>query len=280
MARNGYVLVHGAWHNKDCWAKVSQILTAAGHLVDAIDLPGAGKSARFPASFFKRPFDAAAFAAELSNAAEITQAERTAAVVDAVKKMNARTGGQSILVGHSLGGLSISPAGQEIPEAVKAVVYVSAILLPNGMAARDITRGPEMTGVEVPKLLIGNDVEIGARRINPASKDDAYLSLMKSCFYQDVDQSTFDHLRQSLHTDEPISVSLEPSNVTASKFGNIPRHYVECLQDRAIPVAVQRKMVAIADQYLGTKTTTRSLDVGHSPFVACPDELSEILMSI
>ena len=37
-----FILVHGAWHGAWCWYKVVPLLRAAGHRVDAINLPGHG----------------------------------------------------------------------------------------------------------------------------------------------------------------------------------------------------------------------------------------------
>ena len=48
MANNTYVLVHGAWLGKFCWAKVVAILEAMGHAVLALDLPAHGDDATLP----------------------------------------------------------------------------------------------------------------------------------------------------------------------------------------------------------------------------------------
>ena len=46
--RHTYLLVHGAWHSAAHWNRVAEHLTARGHRVDAIDLPGSGLDARYP----------------------------------------------------------------------------------------------------------------------------------------------------------------------------------------------------------------------------------------
>jgi pimeloyl-ACP methyl ester carboxylesterase len=43
-----FVLIHGSWHGAWCWFKVAPRLRAAGHHVEAIDLPGHGRD-RTPA---------------------------------------------------------------------------------------------------------------------------------------------------------------------------------------------------------------------------------------
>ena len=98
-----YVLVHGGWHNQSVWDKVTPILEAEGHRALTLDLPGAGSNTIAPTSLGARPFDLAAFAAEPSLVAGVTQDERTQAVVALVKHAASLGDGKVILVGHSAG---------------------------------------------------------------------------------------------------------------------------------------------------------------------------------
>jgi alpha-beta hydrolase superfamily lysophospholipase len=66
MTRPAFVLVHGAWHGAATWSRVVPRLEARGHVARALDLPGAGTNAKTPASYDRRPLDAAAFASEPS----------------------------------------------------------------------------------------------------------------------------------------------------------------------------------------------------------------------
>src|SRR5688572_616463 len=84
--RAAYVLVHGGWHNQSAWDKVTPILEAQGSTVLTLDLPGAGENTIAPKSLSERPFDLAAFAAEPSPVAHVTQNERTQAVVALVNE--------------------------------------------------------------------------------------------------------------------------------------------------------------------------------------------------
>jgi alpha-beta hydrolase superfamily lysophospholipase len=47
------ILVHGAWHNSACWPKVVPLLAESGRRAIAVDLPGHGVSARFPAAYLQ-----------------------------------------------------------------------------------------------------------------------------------------------------------------------------------------------------------------------------------
>src|SRR5580704_11202751 len=81
-----FVLIHGGWHNHSSWDRVTPILKANGFAVLTLDLPGAGVNAIAPTSLGSSPFDPAAFAAEPSPVAGITQEQRSQAVVALVKE--------------------------------------------------------------------------------------------------------------------------------------------------------------------------------------------------
>lgn len=101
------VFVHGGGHGKWCWDAVRAMLPAASI---AVDLPGRGD----------RPFDARVVTLD--------------DCVDAVLQDAAAAGyDRFILVGHSLGGLTITEVAQRHPERVAHLVYVDAAVFPKGV---------------------------------------------------------------------------------------------------------------------------------------------------
>src|SRR3984893_614741 len=105
-ANPAFVFVHGAWHNAATWRLVMSLLEARGHVVRALDLPGAGRNAKAPRSYARRPLDLAAFAIERSPNAEPSQQDRTRAVVALIDEVTRNEARPVVLVGHSLGGLT------------------------------------------------------------------------------------------------------------------------------------------------------------------------------
>ena len=85
MAR--FVLVHGASHGGWCWRHVVPLLEAKGHEVAALDLPGHGPG-------------------EAPDPQVTTADYRDAAL--------AALGDGAVLVGHSLGGLTITLAAARL----------------------------------------------------------------------------------------------------------------------------------------------------------------------
>ena len=275
-----FVLVHGGWHNHSAWGRVTPILEANGFAALTLDLPGAGSNAIAPTSLGHRPFDPAAFAAERSPVAGVTQEERTQAVVALVKDAASLGDGKVVLVGHSAGGMTISAVAEQVPELLLAVVYLAGFMVPTGKTLLEMLQHETFSSALSPGLFVGDPIAIGATRINPRSTDEAYRSLLKASFYADVSESDFAHAASQLHCDESNAGALAPSDITSARFGAVPRHYIRTTQDRAIPLTGQDHMIAMVDGAIGGKTTIHTLESSHSPFLSQPGALSKILIEI
>jgi pimeloyl-ACP methyl ester carboxylesterase len=275
-----FVLIHGAWHNHSAWDKVTPILKANGFAALTLDLPGAGANAVAPTSLARRPFDPAAFAAERSAMAGVTQEERTQAVVALVKEAASRSDGKVILVGHSAGGMTISAVAEQVPDLLLAAVYLAGFMVPNGMSLLAMLQHESLSAAMAPQLFVGDPAAIGATRIHAGSTDEAYRSLLKAAFYGDVSASEFAQAESQLHCDESNAGAVVPSEITPGRFGTVPRHYIRCTQDRAIPLAGQDHMIATVDGAIGGKTMTHTLESSHSPFLSQPAALSKIFIDI
>jgi hypothetical protein len=75
------------------------------------------------------------------------------------------------------------------------------------------------------------------------------------------------HLRPQAYAVQRAALRLTPE-----RFGRVPRVYIECLQDSAVSLDLQRDMVA--------KSPCRevvSLPTDHSPFLSAPGLLADVL---
>ena len=280
VAKTVFVLIHGGWHNHSAWNKVTPILEADGFTALTLDLPGAGVNAIAPRSLGRRPFDAAAFAAERSPVAGVTQEERTQAVVALIKEAASLNHSKVILLGHSAGGVTISAVAEQVPNLLLAVVYLAGFMVPHGMPLLAMLQHEALSSALAPGLFVGDPVAIGATRIHAGSTDEAYRSLLKAAFYGDVSESEFARAASQLHCDESNAGAVTPSGITPGRFGTVPRHYIRCTQDRAIPLTGQDHMIAAVDGAIGGKTTIHTLESSHSPFLSQPAALSKILVDI
>jgi len=197
-----------------------------------------------------------------------------------VKEAHSLSGGNVILVGHSAGGMTISAVAERVPNLLLAAVYLSGFMVPNGMSLLAMLQHETMSSALAPGLFVGDPVAIGATRINVGSTDEAYKSLLKAAFYADVSQSEFVSAASQLHYDEPTAGALAPSEITPGRFGRVPRHYIRCTEDRAIPLKGQDHMIATVDSAIGGKTIVHTLESSHSPFLSQPATLSKIFIDI
>lgn len=274
-----FVLVHGGWHSKDMWDKVVPLLSAAGFKTHTLDLPGAGEYALEPASRRAVPFDPAAFATEPSLNASVTQNERTEAVTDLVRKA-AGHGGKIVLVGHSLGGITISPVAETVPELLHAAVYLSAFLIPPTFLPIAMMQNASMAASISPSLFLADSKQVGALRLNPTSLDAGYRARLKTAFYTDVDDKLLMSFVDKLHCDEPASVFTVPSTVTPQRFGSVKRYYIRCAGDKAITPEAQNFMIEAMDSAMPNQTITYDLNTSHSPFLSQPQLLADVLLKI
>jgi pimeloyl-ACP methyl ester carboxylesterase len=278
--KSAFIFVHGGWVDHSIWRLVIPILEARGHVARALDLPGSGAYARVPLCYRQRPLDAAAFATVSSPNADVTQQERTAAVVTLVEKTARETGAPVTLVGQSLGGLTVTAVAEAIPHRLRAIVYIAGFLQSPGTPAIALLQHASMADTLVPSLFLADPEVVDACRIDPRSDNPEYRVLMKNALCADVSEADFSAALASANCDEPLGVMMVPAHITAERFGRVPRHYVRCLADRAIPLTAQDFMIAAADSALGSQTRTHSLATSHFPFYSQPDALTEILSAI
>jgi pimeloyl-ACP methyl ester carboxylesterase len=233
-----FVLIHGAWHGGWCWSRVAPLLRQKGHTVLTPDLPGHGED--------KTPV------------AEITLKKYCDSVVDLLDLQLEPV----ILVGHSMGGLVISGAAEKRPEKIEALVYVCAFLLRNGETLGGVA-GRDEKALVMPNLVVSED-QVSARLKDNIIKPTFYTN----CSWEDAASA------QSRLVPQALAPFMTPLQLTESRYGRVPRAYVECTHDRAISMEIQREMVANSPC-----RKVHTLETDHSPFLSTPQELASILLS-
>lgn len=107
-----YVLVHGAWHGGWCWQPVSAQLRVAGATVYAPSLSGMGEHAN-----------------TLTPAIDLNTR-----ITDIVNLLVAEDLHDAVLVGHSYAGLVITGVADRVPERLRQLVFLDAVLAESGQS--------------------------------------------------------------------------------------------------------------------------------------------------
>jgi pimeloyl-ACP methyl ester carboxylesterase len=278
------VLVHGAWHGAWCFDAVMPELARLGHVAIARDLPGHGVNALFPPVYLERPADpdefSRVFASQPSPLAGLTLDDYAASVIETIDAVGRLGFGRVVLVGHSLGGVTVTRVAEMLPDRVLKLVYLAAFMLPPGDAV--VEHLHQDSGVA--SVLASDPALTGATRIDFRSADRFHLRRCTKAFFADCSEAQGEAVRELLTPDEPRSIYLAASDARPSSTAAraaIERHYIRCLQDRAIPIAAQDRMIAETDAALGaSRTIVHSLDSSHSPFLSQPRRLAALLASI
>ena len=233
------MLIHGGCHGGWCWDKVVPLLEKEGHTAVAPDLPGHGQE--------KTPIS------------EVTLQVCAGRVCEVISQQSEPV----ILVGHSLGGRTISQAAEQCPDKISTLVYLTAALLRNGESSSPVPEGVDTT------LLARNLIH---------ADDGTYVTIrdeaIKEIFYHDCTDEDVARAKSML-VPEATVILRTPIKVTDENYGRIPRVYIECLKDKAIVPEEQRLMY--------TRTPCQrviSMNTAHSPFLSAPKELAGHLMSI
>ena len=233
-----FVLVHGAWHGGWCWEKVVPLLEKAGHEVVVVDLPGHGDN-------------------------PVPVPEVTLAVYgDHVAGVLDKQTEPVVLVGHSMGGLAVSEAAERRPEKISLLVYLTAFLLPNGGTLMETAQTDE-------EAIVFQNADVDEENgVVTLQKDGVREVAYGDCSEEDVEWA------KKRLTPQPLAPFTTPVSVSEA-FRRVRRTYIECLQDRAIGPATQKRMYT----ELPCEKVV-SMETSHSPFLSAPEELAGHLDSL
>jgi pimeloyl-ACP methyl ester carboxylesterase len=261
-----FVFLHGSFHGAWNWHRVLPYLERAGHRGLALDLPGHGRNQMKPG---KVTLDACV--------------EHVLSVMDEIPAAE-----DIVLVAHSRNGIVISQTAEARPERLKGLVYLAAYLVPNGRSMMDYA-------VDDPDSLVVQNIEAAlppktirtltrvfksglARAVGAALLPRAMQmhslkpSASGAALYRDCGPEIV-ALAEALLEPEPNWAGFEPLRITPARFGRVPKAYIECLQDRAVTLPLQRRMQR--DTPCGQ---VFSLDTSHSPFFSQPERLAGTLL--
>jgi len=231
-----FVLVHGAFSGAWIWEPLAAELRDAGHTVDAFDLPGLGDDQTPPE--------------------EVTLESCARRLVDVIDSRPE----PAIVVGNSMGGVIATQGAVLAPGRVLALVYAAAFIPADGQSLLDLTKLPEGSTDQVQANLV---IEPPFASL-PA--DASKTALYAQCA-DDVAAWAIAKQRP-----QPIAPFASPVSLPPGAIDGIPRFYVVCTQDRAIPEALQRRMI----REHGCDMVVE-LETDHTPHLSQTKQLADAL---
>lgn len=233
-----FVFVHGGGHGGWCWKWTAAALRDAGHEVHAPTLTGFGERAHLGAC-------ATSFQTFVDDVANVIRFEDLRDVV---------------LVGHSMGGVLIPRVAEEVPDRIRRVVWLTALVCADGESLRDaipttpwiakaVTVGPEGTAHTDPDLILEAILQDGS----PEQR--AYV--------------------RERHLPYPPHALIEPGRLSAFLALGLPTAYVVATEDRTIIPDAQERM---AGRLPGTRRS--AIEACHDCMVTRPDEVARILVDV
>ena len=237
-----YVLVHGSGHGSWCWERVVPLLEQHGHKVIAVDLPGNGHDDT-----------------PLADVTLDTYAEHLCRILDSLD-------GPAALVGHSLGGISVSRAAELRPDRVAVLVYLTAVLLEDGATFMEAAwrAASDEPYDEASALESRPSWDLAADRSHVVYKTE----LAQHRFYNDCSSEDVAWAR-SMIVPQPVGPLVSPLRISDANYGRVPRVFVECALDNAVAPGWAREMYTALPC-----AEVITMQTGHSPFLSTPGELA------
>jgi pimeloyl-ACP methyl ester carboxylesterase len=235
--RRPILLVHGAFHTGACWGRFAPYLVRRGFEVHTVTLGGHTGNPRNPLEVSMQTYG------------------------DDVIVRAEQIGHPCILLGHSMGGMVISEAAERRPELFSSLIYLTAFAPPFGasnvtelspvspLMAAAPERGPDGTVVVAPETAN----KVFYNRCTPEAQAFAAQHL----------------------SPQPGAAGRGAVHTTRARLGGLPKSYIECTDDAALPIESQRALQA--NMAFGA---IRTLDSDHSPFLSAPDALADAIAAV
>ncbi|HEY5497972.1 MAG TPA: alpha/beta fold hydrolase [Syntrophales bacterium] len=223
-----YVLVHGATAGGWIWPPIPAMLRQAGHTVYTPTLTGLGERAHL-------------LGPDIGLNTHIND------IVGVFTYEDLR---DVILVGHSYGGAVVTGAAERIPERIRQLVYLDALIPEDGQAVKDLYP------LDIAKLLA------------------EYIKAQGDGWRYPPPEPRGD----SRFADHPARTMFEPLTLDNPRARTIPRVYIYCT-DKGDAGPQHQGIIQTAARARAAGWPFYEIKTGHHPMQTAPEELVRILLS-
>jgi len=236
IRRKNYMLIHGAYHGAWCWRNVTPTFRKLGHTVYTPTLTGLGERAHLLTS----------------------QTSLETFIEDIAQVFKYEDLNDVILVGHSFAGSVLSAIADRLPDRLRHLVYLDALILNSGESSAD--RSPDRIEVYRQQALASGD----GLSIPPASPE----------HYGIADPEQVEWYESKL-TPHPLQTYYDKLYLKNPLGNGIPATYIACSKPY---FASTEKSREIAQHMQGWDYL--EIPTAHNAMSLMPEELTKLLLSI
>lgn len=250
------VFVPGSWHKPICYDKIIKLLEASHKLrCVPVTLPS---TAGDPAATFKDDLDAAreAIAAEVMQGRDVVVIAHSYgglvgnSAVKGFTRPKHTAASSSTLTQTSTGSDNQAPAAGHV---------IGIILIASGFT---------LTGMSFMDPFLGNPPP--SWRVNSETGFAELVTPPSEFFYHDVPEEEAKYWISEL-TPQSLKALFEGGEFSYSGWMDVPAWYIGTIEDRGLPVLMQRMNVGVA-RGMGAHVEHREIQASHSPFLSRPEE--------
>lgn len=227
-----FVLVHGAWHGGWCWREVAVRLRAAGHQAWTPTMTGLGERAHLLRAD-------TGLSTCIDDIAAVILSEELAEVV---------------LVGHSFAGPVISAVADRLPERMRQLIYLDAIVLESGQSALSIF-----------------SADVQRERSRTIDAEGLRMAIPEPSKFGVTDPAQVAWLQRRL-TPHPLRAYTEPLQLRHPLGNGLRKTYIAVTDPWYAPLADVRERVRRDAGW-----EWRELATGHDAMVMAPAALADLL---
>jgi pimeloyl-ACP methyl ester carboxylesterase len=233
-----FVLVHGGGHGGWCWKWTAAALRRDGHEVHTPTLTGFGERAHLApcATSFQTFVDDVVNVARFEDLDDI------------------------VLVGHSMGGTIVPRVAEQIPDRIRRVVWLTAVVCADGES---------LLQTIPPSRWMSKAVRVGE---DGTAHTDSEL-ILDAVIHDGTPYQR--ELVRTRHLAYPPHALVEPGRLSAFLALELPTAYVLATDDRAIEPEVQERM---ADRLPQSRRS--SVSAGHDCMIVRPAEVARALTEV
>ncbi|KAK7286958.1 hypothetical protein RJT34_22335 [Clitoria ternatea] len=250
-----FVLIHGGSHGAWCWYKVATSLKSAGHNVTTQDLGASGINPK-----------------QVQDIHSISEYYEPL-----IKFMDSLPSEEKVtLVGHSLGGISMSVAMERFPEKISLAIFVTAFVIGENLTYPALLQeqARRTSSLMDTKFFFfdGPNKPPTARLVGP--------KFMASKMYQlspPEDLSLALSLVRPVPIYNDVELLLKETSVTKDGNGRVPKVYIISKRDNLITQDMQMWMIERTGPFAELKVIE---DSDHMVMFSKPKKLSSTLLQI